>query len=175
MKRIIFGVLSLFFAFLFLFPSANKAHALFGCITWPPTVGMAAGCPCEFDFNCASSYCLKPIAVAGVCAPKAKPPDPDASGTITAVNLERVRFPVPQPPCASGAIDYNGKCTAVVTSLGTIEADPGKFISRLFSIMLAASGAIALLLIMRAGYSIMTARGNPEGIQKGREQIASAL
>lgn len=79
----------------------------------------------------------------------------------------------PAPPCK--AFDKDGKCTSIVSSIGDIDTEPGKFIVRLFGIMLAAAGAIALLIILRSGYNIMSARGNAEGIQKGREQIVSAI
>lgn len=85
-------------------------------------------------------------------------------------------FPQPAaPPCKDDVSKVGVTCTKVVTAFGDVGTQPGAFITRLFSILLAASGAIAILLIMRAGYRIMTARGNPEGIKEGREQLVAAI
>lgn len=62
-----------------------------------------------------------------------------------------------------------------MTAFGKVGVEPGEFISRLFGILLAAAGSIAVILFMRAGYQIMTARGNPEGIKEGREKIVAAI
>lgn len=83
--------------------------------------------------------------------------------------------PAAQPPCVKGAIGSDGRCTSISTSFGNFSTDPGAFILRVFGILLAISGAIALLLIMRAGYRIMTSRGNADGIKEGREQIVAAI
>lgn len=84
--------------------------------------------------------------------------------------------PPPAPPCADpNEIKNKGTCSAINSALGVLSTEPGKFISQIFGIVLATSGAIAVILIMRAGYQIMTARGNPEGLQKGREQIVAAI
>ena len=91
--------------------------------------------------------------------------------------IKCMRQPPPaaaEPPC-NGPLDADGKCTSVKTSLGDFSTEPGAFVLRIFAILLASSGAIALLLIMRAGYRIMTSRGNPEGIKEGREQITAAI
>lgn len=79
----------------------------------------------------------------------------------------------PAPPCAK--FDTDGRCLTVSTSFGDVSTDPAGFITRIFGILLGASGAIALILIMRAGYRLMTSRGNPEGIQAGREQLIAAI
>lgn len=79
------------------------------------------------------------------------------------------------PPCAVDLNTTGGRCTAILSSLGIIGTDPAKFIEKIFGVMLAAGGAIALILFMRAGYRIMTSRGNPEGIKEGREQIVAAI
>ncbi|HEX8932327.1 MAG TPA: pilin [Patescibacteria group bacterium] len=83
--------------------------------------------------------------------------------------------PVPPatPPCSS--FDAQGRCKTISSDFGAFNTLPGSFILRVFGILLAASGAIAVLLIMRAGYKIMTARGNPEGLQQGREQLIAAI
>ncbi|MEO6130231.1 MAG: peptidoglycan-binding protein, partial [Saprospiraceae bacterium] len=77
-------------------------------------------------------------------------------------------------PCPIG-FSENGKCTGFQTGLGIIATEPAKFISSLFRILLAGSGAIALLLIIRAGFKIMTSEGKPEAIQEGREKLIAAI
>lgn len=78
--------------------------------------------------------------------------------------------PPPSPPCANKT---DGKCTSVQTAFGEISTDPSKFITQIYGIILSASGAIAVLLFMRAGYKIQTSRGNPEAIKEGSEQATA--
>jgi len=85
-----------------------------------------------------------------------------------------VQPPPPSPPCA----EYDkgtGRCLQVITGFGNISTDPSKFITRLYGLLLAASGGIAILLLMRAGYRIMTSRGNPEAIKEGQEQATATI
>jgi hypothetical protein len=42
-------------------------------------------------------------------------------------------------------------------------------------VLLGLSGGIALLLIMKAGYQLMTSEGKPEQIQAGRDQLIAAI
>lgn len=85
------------------------------------------------------------------------------------------RLPAPpSPPCADGAFQ-NGKCTAIPTALGDLSTNPEGFIKSLFAALLSISGGIALLLIMKSGYVIMTANGKPEAIQSGRDQLVAAI
>jgi len=49
------------------------------------------------------------------------------------------------------------------------------FIKTFFGIILGLSGAIALLLIIVAGYRLMISRGNPENLQNAREQLTAAI
>jgi hypothetical protein len=63
----------------------------------------------------------------------------------------------------------------VETVFGDVSTDPAGFIVKIFAILLSLSGGIALLLIIRAGYSIMTSQGKPEQLQQGREQLIAAI
>lgn len=78
----------------------------------------------------------------------------------------------PPPPCANL---NNGKCTSVHTGIGNFDTDPGKFVTSLFSILLGIAGSVAVLLIVYAGYRLMTSRGNPERVQAAREQLTAAI
>jgi hypothetical protein len=81
--------------------------------------------------------------------------------------------PPPSPPCQH--FNLNGGCDVVGSSIGQLNTQPGPFIIRMLNILLGAGGGIAVLLMMRAGYQIMSSQGNPEGIQKGREQLIAAI
>ncbi len=81
---------------------------------------------------------------------------------------------VPPPPCAPGKTN-NGVCTAFMTAFGEINTDAGSFVVRIFAVLLAISGGLAVLLVMRAGYIIMTSAGNGERVKKGREQLVAAI
>ncbi len=82
--------------------------------------------------------------------------------------------PVPPSPlqlCQTSS-STPGNCN---TALGTISTDPGGFISSVLGILLSVSGMIALYLIIRSGYQLMTSRGNPEAIQAAKERLVSAI
>ncbi|MBI2442936.1 MAG: hypothetical protein HYV40_03435, partial [Candidatus Levybacteria bacterium] len=67
------------------------------------------------------------------------------------------------------------KCLEFDTGVSVLGLDPGAFISSVFSVLLSLSGMIALYLIIRSGYRMMTSRGNPEAIQEARERLVSAI
>ena len=83
---------------------------------------------------------------------------------------------IPPGPCKEVTDPKTGKKTFVCdTALGDISSDPGKFISRIFGILLSLAGGIALLLIIISGYRLMASQGNPEKVQAAREQLTSAI
>ena len=67
------------------------------------------------------------------------------------------------------------KCTAVPTAFGVLNVDPKQIVSTLLGIVLGFVGGIALLLIIYAGYKLVTSRGNPEQIESARETLTSAI
>ena len=86
----------------------------------------------------------------------------------------------PQSPhdfaqCA--AYDKDGACKSVLTSLSNtpIETEPGALIKAIFLVALSLAGGISVILIIAAGYKILTSNGKPEAIQAGRDQLTSAL
>jgi len=85
----------------------------------------------------------------------------------------------PGPPCAEwqGGNPSSGVCLKVATSLpsGNISTNPAQFIVKILAIILSFAGGIALLLIISAGYKIITSNGKAEGIQQGRDQLISAI
>src|SRR5207244_3920061 len=80
----------------------------------------------------------------------------------------------PPPPCAD--VDPTTKqCNSVSTSFGNWSTDPRGFVATLFSILLSISGSIAVLIIIFAGYGMMTSQGDPEKVQGAKEQMTAAL
>jgi hypothetical protein len=62
------------------------------------------------------------------------------------------------------------------TALGCIEAaNPSTFIQQLMSFGVGIAGGIAFLLIIVGGFQMMTASGNPEQLNAGKELIGSAI
>jgi len=125
------------------------------------------------DLNLAVDY----IAVANYVSPE---PTPGIFGQEEVYNST----PPPGPPCAEwGTGAQAGVCLKVATSLfqgpnkkqGDISTSPAEFIVRILTIVLSFIGGIALLLIISAGYKIITSKGKPEGVQQGREQLLSAI
>lgn len=67
------------------------------------------------------------------------------------------------------------KCTTINTAIGPINTEPQAFVRSIFSIILGLAGGIALLLIMFAGYKMMSSQGNAEQITAARDQFTSAI
>lgn len=59
----------------------------------------------------------------------------------------------------------------VQTELGCIPADPIGFTAKFYSIGLGLIGGVALLYIIYGGYIILTSKGNPEQLNKGKSFI----
>ncbi len=79
--------------------------------------------------------------------------------------------PPPPPPC--NIVD--GKCASVETAIGTIRTDGPGIIYSAFVVMLSMSGGILVLVIMYAGYLLVTSAGKPEQIQKAREILIAGI
>ncbi len=81
--------------------------------------------------------------------------------------------PIPHAfPCAKLV---SGKCDAVATAVGEVPTDPGKFIAKLFLILLSMGGGWAVYLITTGGYHLMFSNGNPEDVKEAQEKITSAI
>ncbi len=78
-------------------------------------------------------------------------------------------------PCAHH--DDHGVCDEVKISLfnDPVKIDIGTLIRTIFLVVLVLAGGVAVLLIISAGYKILTSRGKPESLQAGREQLTSAI
>lgn len=78
----------------------------------------------------------------------------------------------PKIPCFEK--DANGKCI-IATAIGPISTGTTSFIENLFKILLGFAGGIATLLIIAAGYKLMTSQGEAEKIKEARESLTSAI
>ncbi|MBA3723551.1 MAG: hypothetical protein H0W89_01505 [Candidatus Levybacteria bacterium] len=85
--------------------------------------------------------------------------------------------PPPPPPCAEWSDGGPGKgfCKTFATGFGDLGTRTDEFIQSLFAVLLSLSGGIALLLILKAGYQMMTSQGKPEQLQAGRDQLVAAI
>jgi hypothetical protein len=146
----------------------NKEHKDFECIDKDKKATDGSGTCGYVDIN-TGAECLKEGAAC-------KGDDWKCCGEMGCVKgkcQEGLNDP-PSPPCAEGQFK-DGKCMAVATALGNFSTQPEGFIKSLFAALLSLSGGIALLLIMKSGYLIMTANGKPEAIQSGRDQLVAAI
>lgn len=66
-------------------------------------------------------------------------------------------------------------CDKVSTAFFSFSTDPREFIGDIMGLLLSISGGIAVLLIIRSGYQLMTSQGNPDQIKEARERITSAV
>jgi hypothetical protein len=69
----------------------------------------------------------------------------------------------------------NDKVPKVWTAIGCINTDPSVFVTRLLTFGISIAGGIAFLLILLGGFQVMTAAGNPEQMNGGRELISAAI
>jgi hypothetical protein len=65
-----------------------------------------------------------------------------------------------------------GVCT---TAVGNWSSSPVQAIQALFGLVLSLTGIVALLVIIYAGYRIMTSQGNPERLTSARELLTAAI
>ncbi len=67
------------------------------------------------------------------------------------------------------------RCLEVDTAIGPISTEPQGFVRSIFTLVLGLSGGIALILIIIAGYKMMSSGGNPEATKAATEQLTSAV
>lgn len=122
----------------------------------------------SFRLNAAGDYIVK-ISCGGITSA-------EYAFTITEDGSQGNTFPAipspPEPPCKTRS---NGKCVSVGTGIGDINTDGAGILYSVFVLILSMSGGILVIIIMYAGYLLMTSRGNPEQIQKARDLLTSAI
>lgn len=118
---------------------------------------------CLFDFN-NNDKCAVRCGFLGTgfcCDPKDKShvPPPRPTG-------------LQPPPCKTM---QNGQCVTVDTAIGPIQTNVAGLVKNVFSILLGLSGGTAILLIIAAGYQMITSQGNPEKVKEARERLTAAV
>lgn len=83
--------------------------------------------------------------------------------TDPTINFNRV-----DPPCG-------GDCSVISTAIGEISTRPEGFVQKVLGLILSLSGGILVIILIIAGYRLMTSQGDPEKIKAAREQVTSAL
>ncbi len=61
------------------------------------------------------------------------------------------------------------------TDFGCIPNSPIGFVEQLYTIGLGLIGMVALLFMIYGGYQILTSRGDPEALEKGKSYILYAI
>ncbi len=79
-------------------------------------------------------------------------------------------------------VDANGSpvmepvwCNAVDSAIGNIPTRIGEFVNTLLQFLIGIAGGIAVLLIIYAGYKLMTSQGNPEAIQNAKNILTAVI
>lgn len=63
----------------------------------------------------------------------------------------------------------------ISTDIGCVPNDPLLFVQKFYGVGLGILGGIAILVIMFGGYTLITSKGNPTQVQKGKEYIMYAI
>jgi hypothetical protein len=84
-------------------------------------------------------------------------------------------YQVPPPPCNGGVVGTDGQCPSIGSALGAISTSPQGLVKSIFAILLSITGMVAVILIIIAGFKLMTSQGNPEKIKDAREQLTAAI
>ncbi len=124
------------------------------------------GQPDEQDFDCGSKVCVKGDQYSHDFA------NQQVKGADCQPVVPPTLPPPPSPPCLTW---NNGVCLTFGSTFGAFSTSPSGFIEKIFAVLLSVSGGIALLLIIKAGYQMMTAQGNPEKLNNAREQLVAAI
>ena len=75
-------------------------------------------------------------------------------------------FQTGQLPCPGGTCN---------TAIGAIQTNFSNAIQTIFQTLLAISSLIAMVLIIFSAYRLLASQGNPENVQKAREQLTAAI
>lgn len=82
--------------------------------------------------------------------------------------------PLP-PPCAEKDRTPDGRCLAIQTGIGRISVQPDTFVSSLYGWLLTLASVAGFILLIRAGYKLLTSAGNKEKVGEAREEIKSVI
>jgi hypothetical protein len=161
MKKVLFSSALFLFALVFLKnESAVHAQGTYycdidtgECIGDQCDDGYVANCPTD-DFT---GLCTWPTSPTPCIAAPPSPPPP------------------PPPPSQNPTCDINGK-KGIDTAIGCIPIeDTNSLIGFILKWAIGVGGGIAFLLILVAGFQIMTSTGDPKRLQAGKELLTSAV
>lgn len=99
-------------------------------------------------------------------------------GSINPKEKDKTKLEPLNTPCGTSLGGDGSKvneCLSISSALGDIPTDPFKLVPKIIEIILGISGAIVIILIIRAGYKLMFSQGNPEKVQEAREELTSAI
>jgi hypothetical protein len=74
-----------------------------------------------------------------------------------------------------GILPCNGANGTCQTAIGPISTDFTNAIQTVFQTLLAVSSLVAIVLIIFSAYRLLVSQGNPENVQKAREQLTAAI
>jgi len=132
---------------------------------------------CDVGVECSSGICCN---TTSECT-TADPADynyPTHDTTGTGINVGPTTTQKSSPKQNSSA-DIHGSCgeNGISTAIGCISVLEGQeqFLGDILRWAVGIGGGIAFLLIVYAGFMIMTAAGNPERLKAGQELLTSAI
>lgn len=135
-----------------------QAHC--NCVVSDPGVNCAIAGQPQLGQTCCVGYYLGPY---NQCIPNGvNPYQPPVPPTTSNPNLGNVL-------CPNGEVGIN-------TAIGCIHInDPNTFLSDILKWAVGVGSGIAFLLMLYAGFMIMTASGNPDRLKAGQELLTSAI
>ncbi len=80
-------------------------------------------------------------------------------------------------PCEKNGSSYssNKGCIKIRTALGNVRTDSTGFTRWMLGFVLSISGGIVIIIIIVAGYKLMTSQGNPDRVKNARDQLTAAI
>lgn len=155
MKKILLAA-ALFLLFLVIFPKNSFAQSPLNCgLLSEPCCNLAGSSPnsCQTGLTCSGGKC---VALPGTT-------NPPRRGTITPITTAS-----PTDGCPDGE--------SINTAIGCIPVgNTNAFIGFILRWAIGVGGGIAFLLILYAGFMIMTSSGNPDRLKAGQELMTSAI
>ena len=80
-------------------------------------------------------------------------------------------------PCVKNGSSYSDAkgCLKIKTALGNVRTDSAGFTRWMLGFVLSISGGIVIIIIIVAGYKLMTSQGNPDRVKNARDQLTAAI
>ena len=190
MKKILFSGALLLLISLFL---PQKVNALVSCPTLSDImcsdIDSQGGCtpPCNksvisYD-NSGNPFFCKCIETTTPCAKNGEScfvtaccsSAPYCWGSPQVCHTTKPPTPTPQPP-GNGTLNCDGT-KGILTAIGCIHVldTPETFLGDILRWAVGIGGGIAFLLILYAGFMVVTSAGNPERLKAGQELLTSAI